>query len=150
MKIGTVALIIACPEKDSEPVLLEALSDELEIATLEGSFQAGDPDPLEIILKVRAKRVQEDEEFGNYVEDLLSKPFLPDDVREHGLQWFKSKNKIEEYHRAESEARQVIADFAFKLFRSEPQRTDFILSSAAAEVRVRIFVVRGQSNLAAA
>lgn len=138
MKIGTVALIVSCPQ--GEPELVETLSDELEIATLESAVASGE-DPLMAVQAIRDKRQKEDEEFGNYVEDLLSQPFVPTEVRQHGVQWFRSKNRIEQFQRAESEARSVIADFAFKIFKREPTRQDFVLSSTAAEVRVRIFVI---------
>ncbi len=139
MKIGTVALIIA---PGPEPRLLESISDELEIATLEVALNSGSEDPLQAVYEVRAKRSSEDEDFGNYVEGLLSKPFMPDEVRQHGVQWFKSKNRIEQFQKAEGEARAVITDFAFKLFKSEPSRQEFVLASSAAEVRVRVFVLK--------
>ncbi len=147
MKIGTVALIIAYSgegpvEASPEPCLVESISDELEIATLEVALNSGQEDPLKAVYEVRAKRSSEDEDFGNYVEGLLSKPFLPDEVRQHGVQWFKSKNRIEQFQRSENEARAVITDFAFKLFKSEPSRQEFVLASTAAEVRVRVFVLK--------
>ncbi|MBL7714206.1 MAG: hypothetical protein JNL01_01985 [Bdellovibrionales bacterium] len=142
MKMGTVALVVGATESEAiEPILIESISDELEIATLEAAVSAGEKDPMGLVHELREQRCLEDESFGNYVEELLSRPFIPTEVREHGVEWFKSKNRIESFHRAESEARAVIADFAFKLFKTDPTRRDFILSSQQSEVRVRVFVL---------
>lgn len=142
MKMGTVALVIGAAESEAiEPVLIESLSDELEIATLEAAVSAGEKNPMSLVHELREQRSLEDESFGNYVEELLSRPFIPPEVREHGVEWFKSKNRIESFHKAESEARAVIAEFAFKLFKTDPTRRDFILSSHQSEVRVRVFVL---------
>jgi hypothetical protein len=151
MKIGTVALIVTYSGPREEPVLVESLSDEQEIGTLELALRsAAGPDALEAVRLSRLRRVEEDEAFGDYVEGLLSQPFVPPQVREHGVQWFRSKNRIEKYQAAEQEARKVIADFAFEIFRLEPARTDFVLSSSSAEVRVRVFVIGSKPDTAVA
>jgi hypothetical protein len=176
MKAGTVALVVAYgpkPEsqaeavplkpagkstagkstagKSTEWVLVDTLSDDLEIGAYEQALVQGTDDPLSVVYEVRSKRAEEDEEFGDYVEELLSKPFVPPEVQDHGVQWFRSKNRIEQFQKAETEARSVIAEFAFKIFQSDPTRTDFVLASPNAEVRVRVFLLKpaSQNRLAA-
>lgn len=132
------------------PQLLDQLSDDREIAALETALVSGEADALDTIYEMRKRQAEEEEEFGNYVEELLSQPCVRPEVREHGLQWFRSKIKIEEYQKCEVEATQVIAQYAFKLFQEDPCRTDFLLAGPTARVRVRIFVVPQMSGQAAA
>jgi hypothetical protein len=137
-KIGTVALII---NPKGDPELLDQFSDDREISILEAAFATQEPDPLSIVYSMRQKQCQEDEEFGDYVEELLSQPFVRPEVQEHGVQWLRSKIRIEEYQKCESQATKVIAEYAFKLFKEDPNRTEFILAGPAAKVRIRVFLV---------
>jgi len=151
MKTGTVALIVGLQSgtsKSGEPVLIEALSDDREIETLEKALTTGNEAPLETVLELRSRQSREDEEFGDYVEDLLSQPFVRPEIQEHGVQWLKSKIRIEQFQRSETEAMRVIAEYAFKLFLQDRDKTDFLLASAAAQVRIRVFWLQGQRESA--
>ena len=77
MKTGTVALIVMFPSEGVEPVLVECLSDDFEIGTFELALNSDASRALEVLRAARQKRSLEDEEFGDYVENLLSQPFLP-------------------------------------------------------------------------
>lgn len=137
--MGTVALIIA-PEK-KEPVLVDCISDESEIAVFQAALEKGETDPLAVVYTKRERQAREEEDFGDYVEELLSRPFVRPEIQHHGLQWLKSKLRIEEFQRSEKEATSIIAQYAFKLYQEQPSRTDFILAGPNAQVRIRIFEV---------
>jgi hypothetical protein len=138
-KTGTVALIISYDGSgSSQPVLIDSLSDDAEIAMLEAAIQAGEPKPLQTVYDARSRQAKEDEEFGNYVEELLSQPFVRPEIQEHGLQWLRSKMRIEDFQKSEKEATQVITQFAFKTFQERPTRVDFTLAGPKAKVRIKI------------
>ena len=137
MKIGIVALVVRFDQ--TQPVLLEAVSNENEIAALDTAIQAGSSDPLAVMHSYREKSQREDEEFGDYVEGILTQPFLKPEVRDHALAWFQSKLKIETFNRQEIEATKVIAQYALKILLEHPDRRDFVLTGNQAAVRVRIF-----------
>jgi hypothetical protein len=139
MKATTVALVIKYEGQD--PSLIETISDEREIVVLENGFEKGQSGLIEQIHDRRAQQAKEEDDFGNYVEDLLSQPYVRPEIQEHGIQWLKSKIKIDEYNRTEAEAAKIIADYAFKVFTDDPDRTDFFLAGPNAKVRVRIFVL---------
>ena len=141
MKVGTVALIVR--SDGTAPTLIETLSDDREIAMLEAALGSGENDPLEPVYSLRARQAKEDQEFGDYVEELLSQPFVRPEIQEHGIQWLKSKIRIEQYQKCEGEATQVIANYAFKLFLENPKRTEFFLAGPAAKVRIRVFMLQG-------
>ena len=137
--IGTVALVVHfCNEK---PVLVDVLSDDKEIEMLDSAITTGAEDPLGDIYQARNRQASEDEEFGDYVEELLSQPYLKPDLKDQGIRWLKSRIKIEEYERCETEARQIIADYAYRLFEENPKRKEFVLSGPKAKVRIRILKV---------
>ena len=133
----------------SEPVLLDQLSDVHEIAQLEASVLSGELEPLETIYERRVRLSHEEDEFGNYVEDLLSQPFLRPEIMDHGVQWLKSKIRIEQFQHTEHEATRVIAQYAFQIFKEDPQKTDFYLAGPAAKVRIRVLMVQGVKEAAA-
>jgi hypothetical protein len=139
-KVGTVALVVRYIDENS-PVLITALSDDAEIAVLEEALAAGEEDPLNIIHSLRKQQKDEDEKFGDYVEELLSRPFLKPEIQQHGVQWLKSKMRIEAFLRSETEATQVIAHYAFELFQQTPDQKEFYLAGPSAEVRVKIYVL---------
>ena len=139
MKIGTVALVIA--EKGKKPVLLECLSDDQEITYLETALEKGEVHPLDLIHALRENRNLEAEEFGDYVEELLTQPFVKPEIQKHGVQWLKSKVRIEEFQKTESEAVQVISQYAYKLYLENPKRVDFFLAGPNARVRIRVFTI---------
>lgn len=146
-RTATVALIV----NGIGPALkVEAiLSDEREINYLEALVTAGERSPLERILEMRQKQSREDDEFGDYVEELLSRPFLRPEVQEHAVQWLKSKLRIEQFQKQEAAAAKVIAEYACTLIKENPDRVDFVLKGPKAEVRVRIFPVAQPFALAA-
>lgn len=142
-KIGTVAIVVAA-EKDTL-TLVETISDDHEIAAFENALEAGVGNPLESVYALRVKQAKEDEDFGIYVENLLSQPFVRTEIQEHGVAWLKSKIRIEEYQKCETDAAKVIAGFAFTRFQQEPELKEFLLVGPVAKVKVRIFRVSSAS-----
>ena len=147
MKLGTVALIV---EASPRLKLVEMISDDQEIEMLEESMRSGDPEPLEAILSFRDTQKREEEEFADYIEELLSQPFVRPEIQEHGVQWLKSKMKIEQYQKSERDAAQVIAGYAMKVLEEKPDQTDFILAGPSAQVRVRVFIMKQVAHSQAA
>ena len=139
MKAATVALIVRKEQKSQG--LVEVISDEREIAAYEAALAVGDSQPLDRVHEHRVRQLEEDNSFADYVEELVSQPFQKQEIREHGVQWLKSRIRIEEFQRSESEAAQIIAKFAFQLFSDDPEKVDFFLSSPTAQVRIRVFVL---------
>lgn len=139
MQLPTVALIIRHEQDGAEVRLMETLSDEREIALLETLEKAGDV--LSHIRDFRERQRREDEDFGDYVEDLVSKPFVSSEVQQQGLLWLKSKLKIETYEQSERSAVEVIARYAFRVYLEDPTRDDFLLAGPKSQVRVRIFAL---------
>ena len=146
-KIGTVALVVRLDQKP--PALVDQFSDDAEIVVFESAAQIGEPNPLQAVYDRRRKLALEDEEFGNYVEDLLSQPFVRPEIQEHGVQWLKSKLKIENFQKCESEASKTIADYAFRVFCKDPTRTEFLLAGPLAKVKIRVLLLPNESMKAA-
>ncbi|MGE0615935.1 MAG: hypothetical protein AB7P04_09855 [Bacteriovoracia bacterium] len=136
-KVGTVALVVNT--HGESPVLVEALSDDREIGILEKGMDQGDGNPLALIYDLRERQEKEDEEFGDYVEELLSQPFLKPEIQDQGVQWLRSKIKIEEYQKSESDATRIIASYAYQIYQEDRARKDFTLASPNAKVRIRVF-----------
>jgi hypothetical protein len=143
MKVATVAIVVRYPQdavsNGAASSLVEVLSDEHEIHLLESSCKSGEEDPLKAVHEFRQRQLAEEGEFGNYVEDLLSQPFVGPEIQEHGVQWLKSKIKIEKYQRTESDAAKIIADYAMKVISEDPEKTDFFLAGPSTMVRIRVF-----------
>lgn len=139
----TIALVIVKTEQ--EPVLAETLTSSEEILELEIALKNQDPEPLRRVHEFRVKQLSEDEEFADFVEGLLSQPFVKPDVQEHAVQWFKSRAKIEAFQKAEDDASRVIAQYAFQVFSKDPSRTDFLLAGPKARVRIRIIQLEKKS-----
>ncbi|MCM2323460.1 MAG: hypothetical protein NDJ90_09385 [Oligoflexia bacterium] len=148
MRAATVALVVS--HNDGSSALLETLSDDREIALFETAMSTGEENPLQSVYEFRTRQQKEETEFADYVEDLLSKPFLRPEIQEHGVQWLKSKIRIEQYQKSEIQAAKVIADYAFQVFSQKPETTDFFLSGPTAKVRIRVFVVKNASTLSEA
>lgn len=138
-KTGTVALVIRFDQ--NTPVLLDSLSDDSEIATFEAATVSGQGNPLECVYTLRQKQAKEDEDFGNYVEELLSQPFVRPEIQEHAIHWLKSKIKIEQFQKSEREATQVIAAYAYRVFAENPWRKDFYLAGPNAKVRILVLMM---------
>ena len=148
MKSATLALVVRI--ENGQPSFVEALSDDREIQILEAVMSTGDPDPLGKVYAQRDSQRKEDEEFGDYVEELLSQPFVRPEIREHGVQWLRSKMRIEQYQRSEAEAARVIADYAYKMFREDQARKDFYLAGPTNRVRVRILLLSQKNSFSRA
>lgn len=153
-KMGTVAVVLST-EPGSQKTLkavssdgpssthwVETFSDEREISALEAAIQAGNPFPLQTVYEFRARTEREDDEFGDYVEDLLCQKTVRPEVQSHGVAWLRSKMKIEQFRRQEREAAEVIAHFALNKIKEDPALEDFILAGPGMQVRIRIFKVR--------
>jgi hypothetical protein len=145
MKTATVALVIRFDESLSASSRGHALDtiicDDQEISVFESAYSQGKPDPMAEVAEHRARIAREDDEFGDYVEQLLSRPFVKPEIQEHGVQWLKSRIRVEQFQRTEAEAAKVIGDYAYRLFIENQQLSDFFLSGPHTRVRVRIFVV---------
>ncbi|MBN22842.1 MAG: hypothetical protein CL678_16265 [Bdellovibrionaceae bacterium] len=138
-KTGTVALVVH--QKETGVFLQEILSDELEIRTFEKAIEDGISDPLDIVYIRRARVFQEQEDFANYVEELLSQPFIQEDIREHGVQWMKSKIKIDRYEQEEKNAVKTIADYAYQVYLENQAVKEFMLAGPHASVHIKVFDV---------
>lgn len=132
----TIAIVVT--RHGGEPVLTETLTSSEEILEMELAIQSRDPEPLKRLQEFRSKQHSEEEEFADFVEGLLSQPFVKPDVQEHAVQWFKSRAKIEAYQKAENEASRVIALYAFQVYASDSSKVDFMLAGPRARVRVRV------------
>ena len=136
MKVATVALVVV---EGETPCLVDVISDDHEISLLETSSRAGEGNLLKQVYEFRKRQSVEDDQFGEYVEDLLSQPFLRTEIQEHGVQWLKSKIRIEEFQRTENKAASIIAEYAMKILHENPQKKDFFLAGPSTMVRVRVF-----------
>jgi len=145
----TIALIVSSKQRGA-PTLSEALTDADEILELELALMNSEPDPLKRVHDFRAKQNGDDEEFADFVEGLLSQPFVKPDVQEHAVQWFKSRAKIEAYQKAEENASHVIAMYAFEIYQNNPNKTDFFLAGPKAKVRIRVIELKEKSSMQAA
>jgi hypothetical protein len=144
MKTATVALVIRI---DGEaPSLAEIVSDDQEIEILETAFADQNRDALAEIQEHRRRIAREDDEFGDYVEQLLCQPFAKCEIQEHGVEWMKSRIRIEQFQKTETAAARVIGDYAYKLFSENRQLKDFFLSGPNTRVRVRIFVLPTEAS----
>lgn len=142
--ISTLALVICF--KDQSPSHLATISDEREISILDHAIQTKERNPLDKVIEHRELVAREEEEFGDFVEQLLSQPFQRTEIREHGLAWFQSRIRLEQFQKEETDAARVVAEYAYAVFQEDPRRRDFILDGAAAKIRIRIFEVQQQSN----
>src|SRR4051812_4735027 len=100
MKAATLALIIKY--QGELPSLIDVLSDEREIEIFESNARetrTDDEVALSAVYEHRMTQSQEDNEFGDYIEELLSQPFVRPEVQEHAVAWFKSKIRIEQYQK---------------------------------------------------
>jgi hypothetical protein len=137
----TIAIVVT--RDGGEPILADTLTSPEEILELEMAMINREPEPLKRVEAFRTKQRADDEEFADYVESLLSQPFLKPEVQEHAVQWFKSRSKIESYQKAEDEASRVIAQYAFQVFSDDPAKTDFLLAGPKARVRIRVIDLSG-------
>lgn len=135
-RVGTVALVVR--PTDGSHVLLDAISDEEEIARLQSALEKGETEPLRAVYEYRQDRVKEEERFGDYVEELLSQPAASLQIQKQGADWFRSRARIDEYRRVEIEATRVIARYAYEVFLEDPRRREFVLAAEKGQVRIRI------------
>jgi len=139
MKMSTVALIIS--HEAGVTSLLDTLSDPEEIEFMNLSIRAGDHNPLEHLYELRARKVKQENDFGDHLEELLSQPFLNPEIQSHGIRWLKSQIRIETYHKTERDAVKIISEYAYKIYQEDPDKTDFFLASTNSQVRIRVFTV---------
>jgi hypothetical protein len=139
MKSSTVALVIAFGS--GSPHLIDIFHDAYEIGFLEMAMHAGEQDPLRQIYEQRERQLQQENEFGDYVEELLCKPFLNREIQDHGIQWLKSKWKVDQFQKAEQEAVQTIAHYAYQIYEQDRTKIDFFLASQNSQVRIRVFIL---------
>lgn len=140
MKSGTVAIVLAVDQGTEEWVA--TLSDEREIETLSKAVQDGNENPLDMVYNYRQAALADDESFGDFVEELLTHSALKPEIRAHGLAWFRSKNKIEKFRVQETEAAEVIGEYALQRYAEHPEKAEFILEGPGVEVWVKIFKIR--------
>ncbi len=132
MKTHTIALIVTHSGFD-------ILQDEYEIECLENALRRGERDPLQEIIHRRTLLDQKESLQADYIEELLSRPFVRPSLQQQGVLWFKSKMKLDVHREAENEAAKVIADYAYQIYQTNPARTDFLLAGPRSQVRIRIF-----------
>lgn len=137
----TIALVVS-RNHQGIPELLEALTSADDILEFELALLEQDPHPLQRVFEYRAKCSVDEEEFADFVEGLLSQPFVKPEVQEHAVQWFKSRAKIEEFQKSEDTASQVISNYAFEVYRNDTHKTDFFLAGPRSKVRIRIFEIK--------
>ena len=141
----TIALIVSGTDQ-KKPTLFEALTSADEILELELALMGAEHDPLKRVHDFRSKQNIDEEEFADFVEGLLSQPFVKPDVQDHAVQWFKSRAKIEAYQKAEDSASQVIALYAFEIYQNDPSKTDFFLAGPRAKVRIRVIELKEKAQ----
>ncbi len=149
LQTGTV-LILLVRDEEGRPRILDSVSDDPEISLIEQALADRSPDPVLAVRLRRQEQEAEEEAFADYVETLLSAPACGLQLQHHASLWFRSRIDLEEYRRAESKARRVIVDFAFRRYCDDPSQTDFTLVSHEAEVRVIIREVFAGSAVIAA
>jgi len=143
---GTVALIVQKDPETLQTKLVDQISDDREIEVIERAMNDGDSSVMEKIYVARAQQFEEEEKFGDYVEDLITQPFVREEIREHGVQWLKSKLRIEQFKQSEEDASRVIAGFAFQVYLENQELRDFLLAGPTAQVRIRVFVLPGAAK----
>ncbi|MCM0607343.1 MAG: hypothetical protein KA715_14735 [Xanthomonadaceae bacterium] len=150
MKTGTIALLVQSCGPEAKPTVIETLSDDQEIQWVEQKMSCRELALIDELKKLRETRTTEEEQFGDYVEKLLSQPFVDPAISEQGMLWMHSKIKIEKFRKSETEAAKVIAEFAIRFFTENPECEDFYLMGPSAKVRVRIFKLDEQKQQRAA
>ncbi len=137
MKTSQVALLVS--SHAGAPVLVEFVSEDSEINWVEVAVHGGEKNLIACLFEYRAQLENEENQFADYVEELLSHPFLRKKIQRQGVQWFKSRIKIHQYQQAERKAMQFIVDYAYKIFLTQPHQRDFVLTTSTHQVRVRVF-----------
>ena len=143
IKTHTLALLISRPTRTSQlnetTQLVDIIQDEGEINCIESALKRGEKDPLKEIHQRRSLIEEQETLQGDMIEELLSQPFVKPHVQEQGLLWLKSKIKLDTHRKAETEAVEIIAQYAYQLFKNDPSQVDFILVGPNSQVRIRIF-----------
>jgi arginine deiminase len=138
MKTTQIALIVLLDP--AGPMLVDTLTDGDEIEFYDLSLQE-ETNPLAKIYRHRHWVEQQDEELADYLEQVLCKPFPEILFQRQATRWFRMKMRIEQFQRKEKEAAQVIADYAYRVFLDEPDRSEFYIESDHHRVRVRVFTI---------
>jgi hypothetical protein len=137
--MSTLGLIVC--SKEGLTSLVDILTEDQEIHFMEQVIQERSRNPLKAVYDRRAEQDRKDEEFGDYVEKLLTRPSPKSEIHRHCIQWLQSKAKIEEYLKNEREAAEIIAGYAVRIYESNREKRDFILVSQTTRIRIRIFEV---------
>ena len=135
MKIHTIALVIL----PHSPTRFDILQDESEIESFENALRLGEVYPIHEIIHRRELISQKENLQADYIEELLCLPSTSPCIKNQGILWLNSKIKLDSHRRAETEAAQIIANYAFQIYENDPSRTDLLLSGPKSQVRVRIF-----------
>jgi len=135
-RTGTVALVVRI--ESGSPILLDQISDDRELEILDRCVKEGSSRALEEVYLQRDRVVEEEEQFGDFVEALITQPYVKPEILEHGVQWLRSKVKIEEFQRQEREATRVIANYAFQVFAENQDLREFMLSGPSAQVQIKV------------
>jgi len=141
--MGTVALLI------SDNRLVETLTDSGEIDLVK---QIEKDTNLEDVLKLvkhyrQANRALE-ERVGDQVEEILVSLSSPPEAKFHAMEWMKSALKMESFRKDEYSAAQTIGQFAYDVYKKQPELTDFVLQAEKAQVRVLIFSLQRSTQAA--
>jgi len=139
VRTGKIALILYKESNHYE--LIESLGSEDEISVFEKALRSGVENPLSEVYRFRSAVEIEDEKNSDYIEELISQPFEKLRVKEKGVRWFQSKIRLNKHKRSEAEANHIIAEFAYRLFKKDPSKKDFILVGPSAEVKVKVFML---------
>ena len=139
MRTGKIALILYKESNDYE--LLESLGSEDEISVFEEALKSGVENPLSEVYRFRDTVEIEDEKNSDFIEELISQPFEKLKVKEKGNRSFQCKIRLNNYKRSEIEANNIIAEFAYRLFKKDPSKKDFVLVGPSAEVKVKVFML---------
>lgn len=140
MRVNQLLLVVTGNHHDGFE-LLDSFSDDGEIEILQEHLTAHSYEAIRTVYEMRKRKCEEEEEFGDSVENLLLNPFLNPEIQHHAVQWFRSKHRIEEYQRNEAEARQVIANYAYLVYCKHPEMADFMIEGRTATVRVKVVLI---------
>ncbi len=141
MKTHTIALVFpkTSTKGSASSPAFEILQDEYEIEYLENALRQGDKQPLQEILYRRTLINEKEDLQADYVEELLSRPFARPNLQKQAVLWLKSKMKLNTHRQNENQAALVIAEYAYQIYQSNPDRIDFLLAGPNSQVRIRIF-----------
>ncbi len=134
---STLALILA--QENGKLVLYDTLFEDTDIETLSQAVERNHPAPLQAVYDAKYQKQQHDEMQENDIEELLCRPVVDLYIKEQAIEWFQSRQKIDECNASEAAAAKIIADYAFHMVEKDPERTDFTLVSRQSQVRILVY-----------